>query len=55
MFYNVSSGLVLYWTVMNILGIVQQEYMNRINKKHATEVAVGTKPMTFVKHGKKKK
>ena len=28
-FYNVSSGLVLYWTVMNLLGIVQQLFMNK--------------------------
>ena len=28
-FYNVSSGLVLYWTVMNLLGIIQQLFMNK--------------------------
>ena len=28
-FYNVSSGLVLYWTVMNLLGIIQQLIMNK--------------------------
>jgi YidC/Oxa1 family membrane protein insertase len=28
-FYNVSSGLVLYWTIMNLLGIIQQVYMNK--------------------------
>ena len=28
-FYNVSSGLVLYWTVMNLLGIIQQVFMNK--------------------------
>ncbi len=32
-FYNVSSGLVLYWTVMNLLGIIQQLILNAINKK----------------------
>lgn len=29
-FYNVSSGLVLYWTVMNLLGIIQQLIMNKM-------------------------
>ena len=28
-FYNVSSGLVLYWTIMNLLGIAQQMFMNK--------------------------
>ncbi len=55
MFYNVSSGLVLYWTVMNILGIVQQEYMNYQSRKHMAEVEAGPKRMTFVRQGKKKK
>lgn len=32
-FYNVSSGLVLYWTVMNLLGILQQFFLNQHNKK----------------------
>ncbi len=29
MFYNVSSALVLYWTVMNILNLIQQVFVNR--------------------------
>ncbi len=29
MFFNLSSGLVLYWTVGNILGIIQQLFTNR--------------------------
>ena len=29
MFVNLASGLVLYWTVSNILQILQQWYMNR--------------------------
>lgn len=52
MFYNVSSGLVLYWTVMNILGIVQQEYMNRMRKNKPVAAGNG-KQMQFVKRGKK--
>ncbi|HPO48848.1 MAG TPA: YidC/Oxa1 family insertase periplasmic-domain containing protein [Spirochaetota bacterium] len=33
MFYNVSSGLVLYWTVMNILNLLQQLYINYLKKR----------------------
>jgi YidC/Oxa1 family membrane protein insertase len=29
MFLNLPSGLVLYWTVSNILQILQQHYMDR--------------------------
>lgn len=32
-FYNVSSGLVLYWTIMNILNLGQQLYMRRFHFK----------------------
>ncbi|HOV14097.1 MAG TPA: YidC/Oxa1 family insertase periplasmic-domain containing protein, partial [Spirochaetota bacterium] len=33
LFYNVSSGLVLYWTVMNILNLLQQLYINYLKKR----------------------
>ena len=36
MFLNFASGLVLYWLVNNILGIIQQFY---VNKKMAKEAA----------------
>jgi YidC/Oxa1 family membrane protein insertase len=29
MFLNFASGLVLYWLVNNILGIIQQVFVNR--------------------------
>jgi YidC/Oxa1 family membrane protein insertase len=29
MFYSVSSGLVLYWLTSNVVGIVQQYFINR--------------------------
>jgi len=29
LFWNLPSGLVLYWTVSNILSIAQQVYVNR--------------------------
>ncbi len=32
-FYNISSGLVLYWTIMNILNLVQQLFMNKLKKQ----------------------
>ncbi len=31
--YNMPSGLVLYWTIQNILSIFQQMYVNSVNKK----------------------
>ena len=33
MFLNLPSGLVLYWTLSNVLQIAQQKYMERITKK----------------------
>lgn len=36
-FYNVASALVLYWTVMNILGIFQQAYI-KYKGTHAVSV-----------------
>lgn len=36
-FYNVSSGLVLYWTVMNLLGIIQQLAMNKMLQNKPTD------------------
>ncbi len=32
MFYNIASGLVLYWTVMNILNFIQQLFTNYLKK-----------------------
>ena len=40
--YNFSSGLTLYWTVQNILTIVQQRITNsRIDKEDAAAEAAG--------------
>jgi YidC/Oxa1 family membrane protein insertase len=33
MFLNLPAGLVLYWTLSNVLQIAQQKYMERIGKK----------------------
>lgn len=39
MFLNLPSGLVLYWTVSNVLQIVQQKLMNRPERSRATREA----------------
>lgn len=39
LFYNVPSGLLLYWTVSNILQIGQQIVINRIMKTKRAELA----------------
>jgi len=36
MLYNMPAGLTLYWTVQNLLSIVQQVYINRMRKRKAT-------------------
>jgi YidC/Oxa1 family membrane protein insertase len=33
MFLNLPAGLVLYWTLSNVLQIAQQKYMERMNSK----------------------
>jgi YidC/Oxa1 family membrane protein insertase len=35
MFFNLASGLVLYWTVSNVLQILQQWYMDRPKRRAA--------------------
>ena len=36
-FWNLSSGLVLYWLTGNLVGIAQQWYINRTEMKHVIE------------------
>lgn len=36
LFYAMPSGVVLYWTVQNVLSIIQQVYTNRKNARAAT-------------------
>jgi YidC/Oxa1 family membrane protein insertase len=43
MFYGVSSGLVLYWLTGNVVGIIQQWFMNRTMPAPAA-VPVVSKP-----------
>jgi YidC/Oxa1 family membrane protein insertase len=39
LFNSFSSGLVLYWTFSNALGIIQQVYTNKINEKKIVQSA----------------
>ena len=51
-FWNMPSGLVLYWTIQNILTIGQQYYIDyRLKKKGQTQ-QVQTKTKTFYKKRK---
>jgi membrane protein insertase Oxa1/YidC/SpoIIIJ len=45
-FYTVSSGLVLYWFTSNLVGVAQQQIINKIGSKPAppAEVVVEAKP-----------
>lgn len=58
LFYNVASGLLLYWTVSNILQIGQQIVINNIMKKKKEEMKNGKKEVNKnvvkFKGGKKK-
>ncbi len=33
LFYNFSSGLLLYWVTMNLAGLIEQYYIYRVAKK----------------------
>jgi YidC/Oxa1 family membrane protein insertase len=48
--YDMPSGLVLYWTVQNILSTVQQVYINWLNKKKKAAMA---EPQLVVKPSSK--
>jgi YidC/Oxa1 family membrane protein insertase len=43
MFLNLPSGLVLYWTLSNVLQIAQQKYMERMSGKNEKAPARATK------------
>ncbi len=44
--YDMPSGLVLYWTVQNILSIFQQLYINSLKRKR-DELAAASTPVVF--------
>ena len=33
LFYNFSSGLLMYWVTMNLAGLIEQYYIYKISKK----------------------
>ena len=43
-FLNMPSGLVLYWLVNNLLGIVQQAGINRRYEKEKAALVPGKRP-----------
>jgi len=45
--YDMPSGLVLYWTVQNILSTAQQVYINWLRKKKDAQSAPPAVPMKF--------
>jgi YidC/Oxa1 family membrane protein insertase len=50
--YNMPSGLVLYWTAQNILGIVQQLYTNYRRGKKVPVEAQASEPWKYPKRRK---
>lgn len=44
--YDMPSGLVLYWTVQNVLSIFQQLYINSLKRKRDQQTAAAT-PVVF--------
>ncbi len=51
-FWNVASGLVLYWLTGNVVGIVQQWFFNRLGAMPAPVKPAVTAPATKKKTGK---
>ena len=44
MFFNLPAGLVLYWTVSNMLQIIQQWYMDRPKSRASSARSEGSRP-----------
>ncbi len=55
MFYNSPSGLIIYWTVSNLLQLVQQFAINKMMHAKKTELALNKAPEKPVFTAKKKK
>ncbi len=55
MFYNAPAGLILYWTVSNILQLIQQVIINKVMHRHKKDVVVEEVRPAFVARPKKKK
>ncbi len=54
-FYNSPSGLLLYWTISNLLQMLQQLAINKLMHAKKTEIALNTKSEKPVFTVKKKK
>jgi YidC/Oxa1 family membrane protein insertase len=53
--YNAPSGLILYWSVMNALSIVQQLYTNKKKQQETAEEAQNNVPQFPRPKGKGRK
>lgn len=54
MFYNAPSGLLLFWTISNILQFGQQIIINKVMAKKKAEGTVNSNVTKFPKKGKKR-
>lgn len=54
LFYNAPSGLLLYWTVSNIIQMGQQLIINKFMRQKKAEIAAQAGQFKIVKKGKKR-
>lgn len=54
LFYNAPAGLLLFWTVSNLLQMVQQVVINKVMSKKRAEAEGTSNLKHFTKQGKKK-
>ena len=54
LFYNAPSGLLLYWTVSNIIQMGQQLIINKFMQQKKAEIAAQAGQFKIVKKGKKR-
>ena len=53
LFYNAPSGLLLYWTVSNIIQMGQQLIINKLMRQKKAEISAQAGQFKIVKKGKK--
>ena len=54
LFYNAPSGLLLYWTVSNIIQMGQQLVINKLMRQKKAEISAQAGQFKIVKKGKKR-
>lgn len=54
MFYNAPSGLLLFWTVSNIVQMMQQVVINKVMAKKKAQTSNNSNVIQFPKKGKRK-